>query len=501
MTAIARGPEMRSLPLMSDWVSSGLPVFAVVGRVNMGKSSVLATLLEIDDNELLRISPTPGETVECQIHRVVFGGRECLRFIDTPGFSQPIEAMREIQRIHGHGTPGLDAIREFVRTAGGGFADEARLLEPLVQGAGVLYVVDPAKPLRDDFLAEMEILRWTGRPRLAVLNRRGEGTGFDEAEWKSRLGATFNLTRTFDAHRARFGERLRLLRSLLEIEENHRARLEETIRLVESEFRVRREETAEIILGFLEESLLLRARATLEEKDLAIPIRRDRKSEILKDQYFAALAELERKSIGKILTIYRHHLLESEIDPSAYRGIDLDQEETWSKWGLRRGQLALAAGIAGAAAGVAIDIGTGGLSHGAGTVLGALTGGAAAWFKGGELPDLRIDLGGGVKLGTGTGRMLEIGPPKNPNFPWVLLDSMLVRYSALLARAHGRRDREKLVSQGNGFTRDFPAARRKVLAKWFGTCLRDSPDRSLEPEVFNALVAALEDIGEAGPAA
>ena len=157
---------------MSEWVQADVPAFAVVGRVNMGKSAVLATLLEIDDNELIRVSPTPGETTRCQTHRVVFGGRECVRFIDTPGFSQPVEAMREIQRIHGQGTPDLDAIRSFIATAGDRFADEKRLLEPLAEGAGVLYVVDPAKPLRDDFLAEMEILRWTGRPRLALLNRR-----------------------------------------------------------------------------------------------------------------------------------------------------------------------------------------------------------------------------------------------------------------------------------------------------------------------------------------
>ena len=52
-----------------------VPSFAVVGRVNMGKSAVIATLLEIDDNELVRVSATPGETTVCQVHPVVFDGR------------------------------------------------------------------------------------------------------------------------------------------------------------------------------------------------------------------------------------------------------------------------------------------------------------------------------------------------------------------------------------------------------------------------------------------
>ena len=478
---------------MSDWVPHDTPAFAVIGRVNMGKSAVLATLLEIDDNELIRVSPTPGETTRCQTHRVVFGGRECVRFIDTPGFSQPVEAMREIQRIHGEGTPDLDAVRTFISTASETFGDEKRLLEPLAQGAGALYVVDPAKPLRDDFLAEMEILRWTGRPRLALLNRREGSSGPDEEAWKTRLGATFNLTRTFDAHHARYDERLRLLKSLLEIEENHRAALMETIRLVEDEWRVRREEAAETILGFLEEALTLRVSSTLSEKDLALHSRRARSTEALTARYFSELAELERKCSAALLKIHRHHLLTADADPAGYQGIDLQSEETWTKWGLGRGQLTIAASIAGGAAGLAVDVATGGLSHGAGTVLGALTGGAAAWFKGGSLPDLKVDLRGGLKLGTGESKSLTVGPPGNPNFPWILLDSVLVRYQAILERSHGRRDSQRLQGGGSGFTRDFPSERRVLLAKWFGSCLKGAPNRALEPEVFEALVETLEE--------
>jgi len=43
--------------------NSPIPTFAVVGKVNMGKTSILSTLLEQDDNEVLRVSSTPGETV------------------------------------------------------------------------------------------------------------------------------------------------------------------------------------------------------------------------------------------------------------------------------------------------------------------------------------------------------------------------------------------------------------------------------------------------------
>ena len=80
---------------------SDSPTFAVVGKVNMGKTSVLSTLLEQDDNTILRVSSTPGETTRCQDHSLSLEGKELIRFIDTPGFSRAIDAMREIRHFHG----------------------------------------------------------------------------------------------------------------------------------------------------------------------------------------------------------------------------------------------------------------------------------------------------------------------------------------------------------------------------------------------------------------
>jgi Domain of unknown function (DUF3482) len=281
----------------------------------------------------------------------------------------------------------------------------------------------------------------------------------------------------------------------LEIEEQHRGLLEETIRLVEDEWRRRREEAAETVITFLEAALGLRVSATLEERDLLVPSRREKKTAELAKKYFIKLAELERACFSELLKIYRHHLLKADTRPEAFQGIDLESRETWSKFGLSRTQLVAVASALGASAGLAIDIGTVFFSHGAGTAIGALIGGGAAWFKGGSLPDLRISLTGGMKLGTGEGKSLAMGPPKNPNFPWILLDGVLTRYRSMLARAHGRRDPESLAGGGSGFTRGFPAERRALLGKWFHSCLKAAPNRALEPEVFDAL---LESLAEAG---
>jgi hypothetical protein len=480
---------------MGHWLSGEIPGFAVVGRVNAGKSATLATLLEVDDDELLRISGTPGETTDVQPLPVRYDGEELLRFLDTPGFQQPVEAMREIQRLAGSGVPGPAAVARFVQECRARFPDEVRLLEPLVEGAGVIYVVDPCKPLRDSFLAEIEILRWTGRPRLALLNPQGEMAPELEREWRERLGTSFNLVRTFDAHEARFEERRRLLEALLQIEEHHAGHIRRVIGAMENERNARREEAAETILDFLEKSLTLRVSEAIDERDRGIPSRAEKKREELGVRYFKKLAELEASCLARLLKIYRHHLIAPDIDPARHAGLDLTMAETWRKWGLSRWQLTAAGAVAGGAAGAVFDLGVGVHSLGAATVIGAFGGGTAAFFKGGALPELRI-IGGGLGKIRGDGQAMVAGPPASVNFAWLLLDSMLIRHAGILARSHGRRDRQVLeVSEQESRVRVFPAERRSLFQKWFTSCIKGSPDRAKEPRVFAELVKAL---GEGG---
>lgn len=481
---------------MSDWWNDEVPSFVVVGRVNAGKSSTLATLLEVDDDQVLRVSATPGETTAVQPLPVRYDGEEWIRFFDSPGFQQPVEAMRAIEEMAGERSPGPDEIRRFVEECGERFPDEVRLLEPIAKGAGVLYIVDPGKPLRDSFLAEIEILRWSGRPRLALLNPQGESREFEE-EWRERLGTSFNLVRSFDAHEARYEERRKLLEALLQIEERHAARIEHVLDAMEAEWDQRQEDAAEALIDFLEKSLTLRTTDSLDERDLGIPARRERKQTALVEEYFGRLGKLERRCLGKWLEIYRHHLIEIDIDPGHHQGLDLATAETWQKWGLNRWQLTTAGAVAGGAAGALIDLAGAVHTLGAGTVIGAIGGGAAAFFKGGELPELKVKLGGGLKWRGGDGKSLVVGPPASPNFPWVLLDSMLVRYRGIISRAHGRRDLAPLTGgDEESLVRQFPSERRSLLQKWFSSCLRGSPDRGKEPEVFAALVEALDEAGE-----
>ncbi len=90
---------------------------------------------------------------------------------------------------------------------------DVELLIPLAAGAGIIYVVDGSRPMRKNDVCEMEILRMTGNPRMALINPK-EGDDSFLQTWKENCAKSFNLTRIFNAHHASFVERMALLESL-----------------------------------------------------------------------------------------------------------------------------------------------------------------------------------------------------------------------------------------------------------------------------------------------
>src|SRR5687768_15995708 len=102
-----------------------------------------------------------------------------------------------------------------------------RLLQPVVDGAGIEYVVDASEPLLEMHKAEMKILKLTGRPRMAIINRTGDDD-YSEA-WKRELDWNFNVVRDFNAYGATFDDRIRLLRSLAGLAPAWERQMEEAV--------------------------------------------------------------------------------------------------------------------------------------------------------------------------------------------------------------------------------------------------------------------------------
>merc|ERR1711879_573478 len=118
------------------------PVFAVVGHPNRGKSCIVATLTRQD---AVRISEISGTTTRSQAFHLSMAGQSQYELVDTPGFQRPRQVLAWLQQRADHAAQRVESVRqflvEFADKQPPAFQDEVELLTPIMQGAGIIYVV------------------------------------------------------------------------------------------------------------------------------------------------------------------------------------------------------------------------------------------------------------------------------------------------------------------------------------------------------------------------
>ena len=433
-----------------------VPVFAVVGRVNKGKSSIVATLAE---DESVRIDHRAGTTIECRSYPVVVDGQRLFELVDTPGFHEAPRALAWLKERSTSAASRAEAVTDFVREFGRTeeFQDECRLLRPILEGASILYVVDGTKPYRANYEAEMEILQWTGQPSMALVNKIGEGD--HSAAWRAALNQYFRIVRDFDAFSVNFTERIRLLRAFRELREDWSGPIDGVIEALEADRRQRREETASIVTDLTVHALTFTLTAEVED---AGDVEERALRTTLEKSFHDGLRSQEQRARGRVQALYRHGRSpwegrdlweEDELRVPAFTD-DLFAETTWAQLGLGPRQLlALYAG-AGAAAGGTIDVMAGGSTFLTGTLLGAASGALAGVYQLGQRYASATGLVKGlvetVWRSDTDRRPLRIGPHPNLNFPWIVLDRALLHFASVIGRTHARRDAGQVTVREGG---------------------------------------------------
>jgi hypothetical protein len=480
------------------------PTFAVVGAVNHGKSSVVSTLAE---NDQVRISPFPGETTECR----PFSLRDLFHFYDTPGFQNAPEALPELLPAE-HTSKPLEVFRDFLARHKGApeFDAECRLFTPIVEGAGLVYVVDGSRPVLELNLAEMRILRLTGQPRLAIINRTSADNHV--AEWKSRLGQNFNAVREFNAHHATFADRIELLETLAGIEQSWKPKLASAVALLREEWTSRLTECAEIIVEMLIAALRYRETGSAQED---LEKRREILAEELKARYRVAVSRIESRAHGKIIAVFGHNLVKAESSDEHLFADDLFSDETWKLFGLETTQLVFLATAGGAIGGLSLDAVTLGHSFGLFALAGGAFGAGTSLVIGKSRPELSVNFPRRVtwlpkglvnllpsKLQIG-GRALAVGPYRALNFPWILLDRAFGTFCYVINRAHARRDEVTLRSAvlraalaAHGLTSaQWNDEARKKCEQFFNAIRRDKFQPEQREELRTLLFERLSEIG------
>ncbi len=444
-----------------------VPEFAVVGHPNEGKSSVLSTLAEDDS---VRISPDPGETTECRGFPVIIDGREIIRFVDTPGFQNPRNTLRWMQNYEG---PDEEMVKEFIyaHEKDPAFRDDCELLTPLLDGAGIIFVVDGSRPVRNVDRAEMEILRLTGRPRMAIINSKEDDTAYRE-QWQNEFRKHFNSIRIFNSNRATYAERISLLESLKSIDQDLQDVLEMVISAFKQDWATRNQRTADTIVSMLTGILSYRRTAPCPAGTDEAVLR-----EKLHEKYVRFVSGKEQKTYQQIRSFFKHNIFNYDLPDHSILQEDLFSERTWQFLGLSGTQLVMAGALGGAAIGAGVDVAAGGITFGVFSTLGGVIGAAGTALKGKELlSGVRLL---GIKLDH---QKLHVGPVNNIQFLYILLDRALIFYSHIINWAHGRRDYPVSTSMveepdiKQGYTTGLDRTARKTCESFFRAVQEDDQD-------------------------
>lgn len=465
-----------------------IPEFAILGHPNEGKSSVLSTLAEDDS---VRVSPFPGETTECRSFPVIIDGREVLRFTDTPGFQNPARVLSEMKKRVRAGENPLAEFRRFA-AAVPELHDDYELLGPLERGAGIIYVVDGSRPVRGVDRAEMEILRLTGKPRMAIINCKENTEEFLE-EWKMEFRKNFNSNRVFNAHRATYAERILLLEALKSIDQDWQKPLSQVVAAFRKDWAARNAATVDIIVGLLTDCLSLQLSENVASERDAEKCR-----EKLLATYSETLARKEKIAHERIRGLFKHNIFHYDLPPHSVLHAELFDERTWQLLGMTKKQVMIAGGLGGAAIGAGLEMATFGHGLGIFTAVGTLAGALGALF-GGESFSGKAQVMG-IPLG---GERVQVGPAKSIDLLFVLLNRSLLYYRHTINWAHGRRDYDKagqaLLTSGSeqGYTGRWSAGNIKICHDFFKTVGNRSGENGKETAKFRELLTeTLQGISE-----
>jgi hypothetical protein len=115
---------------------------------------------------------------------------------------------------------------------------------------------------------------------------------------------------------------------------------------------------------------------------------------------------------------------------------------------------------------VKLDLLFANLSFGLFTLSGATLAAVGAWLKGENMARVSVKR---MKIG---GVHLTVGPNRNPQFPFVLMDRLLLYYQIIINWAHARQDHIQNVARVEdetkmGFTAQWDRKQRDTYAQFF----------------------------------
>lgn len=351
---------------------------AVVGHTNTGKTSLMRSLLR--EVEFGEVSDRPGTTREVEAGTLFVDGQPAIELFDTPGLEDSISLLEELEsyrEVNGRRTDGFARLEHFLadeasRGVSGRFAQEAKALRRLSACDVALYVIDARDRVLGKHRDELEILACTARPVVPVLNFVASPSALT-GTWREAL-ARVNMHAI-----AEYDTVIVSAESELQLFEKMRSLLDEFRPTLDAVIEHRRGERRRRLLasGRLVGDLLVDAAGFVEMIEVDQREALARRLEEFKDR----VRRREQRCVDELLELHRFRASDCAaqmlpIEDGRW-GLDLFTPAALRKYGLRAG----GAASAGALIGLGLDAAVGGLSLGAGAMLGATIGALAGVAK------------------------------------------------------------------------------------------------------------------------
>ncbi|MDT8409217.1 MAG: DUF3482 domain-containing protein [Wenzhouxiangellaceae bacterium] len=353
---------------------------SVVGHTNTGKTSLMRTLMR--DARFGEVAPSSATTRQVEGARLLVDEQTLVELYDTPGLEDAGALIERLDALPGDRHGGPERIRAFLETtdAGQRFEQEARVLRQLLQSDAALYVVDTREPVLGKYQDELAILALCARPVLPVLNFTANAKSRVD-RWREALARVgLHAVAEFDTVVFSLEAEARLWRRLATLVESHGQEME---RLIDTRERQAEWQHHAAITRVAE--MLIDAAAAYRLAHRHDPADIGRATQELQQ----AVSAREQSCARQLLELFRfdeefEQQLPLPIDKHGWQH-DVFDPALLGLYGKRTGS-GLAAG---AAMGAAVDVASGGLSLGAGTLVGAISGGggAAIWQLRRDLAD------------------------------------------------------------------------------------------------------------------
>lgn len=425
------------------------PKFAVVGHPNKGKSSIVASL-SLDDS--IQISDTSGTTKKSRSFPLIVDGKIIYELYDTPGFQRARKVLAWLKQKDVSADKKASVLREFVyqHIDDERYSDEIELLKPIIEGASIIYVVDGSKPYSPEYEAQMEILRWSSQPSMALINLIGNDNYVEQ--WKLALGQYFRLVRVYNPMMANYLTHITILKSISQLKEEWVEPMENSIEIFKQFHQQKIDNSVELI----SDTIIRIVSYTNEYPILDTPIL-DTEIEEITQEYKLDIIKFELEFQKDIDKIWNHkYIFKDEINLNL-NDVKLFSKESKYIFGLGKKEIISTGAMSGAVIGSGIDILSGGATMLLGLVMGSVVGGISTALSINKLMDIKIL---GKTIGS---NMIKLGPIKDMNFIFILLSRIIYYTEHIATRSHALKDEIELNKQSNLSKKYFNRNRKKEL--------------------------------------